>query len=98
MKSAWFRGLLFLILFAPVVVVVWLGHSTAWLVVFAALGLAMSIYNEALNDIGFFTRSAWRSNENGYEQTELMRIFGFLFGAGLYVTTLVFAISLYRHH
>ena len=97
MKSAWFRGLVFIVLFTPVVVLVWVGHLSVWFVVTAALGLVQLVYNDALYAAGW-VRTTKSEGGNQYEQSDGSKILVRLVGAMLYAFSLIAAIVLYRHH
>lgn len=98
MRTPLFRGLAFVILFVPVVLVVVIGHASAWVIVLAALGLAMLCFNDFVYKLGAWDRMLSYKNGDDVEQSDFAKAYSMGCGAVLWLAAFGAGLIYLTHH
>jgi hypothetical protein len=92
MKSAWFRGLLFVLLLAPVVALA-LGTPAIWVSLFlAVIGLGTVLFGDEIYGATSIFRELQYKDGEYLERTNLARGCGMVSGGFVWILALIFAL------
>jgi hypothetical protein len=96
-SKAWVRGILFLILMAPIVVLAIVGNAPWFVWLIAAIGLSMLLFNDVVYQSDAMFRSLAYKDGEDIEQSSLSRYSTMGCGAFFWFLALIMSITMLSH-